>query len=207
MIDIYAFLKTHDISYESFAHPAVFTCEEAERLCPTMPGVPVKNLFLRSKDKKRHLLVVVGYDKRVDLNELKTVLGISGLGFASSERLKKYLGVEPGSVTLLGLVNDIEHAVEVIFDQGIWGQALQCHPLVNTATLVIPANGIEQFLKATGHAYQVMEVPGTTVTASTESFITPRSFGISQSVIPIMIKIRRPRCCNVALSRYSCCFT
>lgn len=159
MTDIYAFLKTHDISYESFSHPAVYTCEEAERLCPTMPGVPVKNLFLRSKDKKRHLLVVGGYDKRVDLNGLKTVFGISGLGFGSPERLKKYLGVEPGSVTLLGLMNDPQHAVEVIFDQGIWGQSLQCHPLVNTATLVIPADGIERFLKATGHAYQVMEVP------------------------------------------------
>lgn len=159
MTDIYAFLKANAISYESFDHPAVFTCEEAERLCPKMPGVPVKNLFLRSKDKKRHLLVVVGYDTRVDLGGLKTVLGISGLGFCSPERLQKYLGVEPGSVTLLGLVNDTDHAVEVIFDKKIWGQALQCHPLVNTSTLVIPADGIERFLKATGHKYRVMKVP------------------------------------------------
>lgn len=159
MTDIYAFLKTHKISYESFNHPAVFTCEEAERLCPKMPGVPVKNLFLRSKDKKRHLLVVVGYDTRVDLNGLGKILCISSLGFSSTKRMQKYLGVEPGSVTLLGLANDPEHAVEVIFDQGIWGQSLQCHPLVNTATLVISADGIERFLKATGHAYRVMEMP------------------------------------------------
>ena len=158
-MDIYTFLDRHGITYERFDHPAVYTCEEAEKLCPDMPGKSIKNLFLRDRDGLRHFLVVVGYEKNVDLNGLKTALGISKLSFASPERLKKCLGVEPGSVTLLGLVNDEAHAVEVILDEAVWGQDLQCHLLVNTATLAIPHEGIKKFLEASGHTYKVLDVP------------------------------------------------
>lgn len=159
MPDIYNFLKENDIEYQKFDHPPVYTCEEAERLCPDMPGASIKNLFLRDKNGKHHFLVIVGAEKSIDLKKLQGVLNISGLGFASPERLKKYLGLEPGSVTLLGLINDPEHAVEVVIDKELWGKALQCHPLVNTASLVIHAKGIEQFLAKTGHSYQLLEIP------------------------------------------------
>lgn len=158
-MNITTFLDQHGIAYRRYDHPAVYTCEEAERLCPKMPGESIKNLFLRDRDGRRHFLVVVGYKKSVDLNGLREALGISKLSFASPERLKKYLGVEPGSVTLLGLVNDTEKAVEVILDEAVWGQALQCHPLVNTATLVIPQEDIKKFLEASGHVYKVLDVP------------------------------------------------
>lgn len=160
MSDIYAFLERHGIRYEKFEHPAVFTCEEAERLCPPMPGAHTKNLFLRDRKGVRHFLVTVGYDKRVDLKALTKVLETDKLSFASPERLKKYLGVEPGAATLLGLLTDTERQVEVIIDEALWkADALLCHPLVNTATLVIPHAGIEQFLEATNHAAHVISVP------------------------------------------------
>ena len=159
MTDIYKFLENNGIHYQRFDHPAVYTVEEAERLCPKMPGASIKNLFLRDKNGKRHFLAVVGWKKSVDLKKLNELLGVSGLSFASPERLQKYLGVEPGSVTLLGLIKDQNHEVEVVIDKQLWGQALQCHPLVNTATLVMPADGIERFLKKTGHVYQTIEIP------------------------------------------------
>lgn len=160
MPDISTFLDQHGIDYENFEHPAVFTCEEAERLTPDMPGAHTKNLLLRDRKGNRHILVVVGYDKSVDLKELSTVLQESKLSFASPERLMEHLGVEPGSVTLLGLINDPDHQVEVILDTAIWNaDALQCHPLINTATLVIEHKGIEKFLEATGHVHQVIDVP------------------------------------------------
>lgn len=158
-MEIYTFLHQHGINYQHFDHPAVFTCEEAERLCPDMPGKSVKNLFLRDRDGTRHFLVIVGYEKSVNLNGLKELLGLSKLSFASPERLKKYLGVEPGSVTLLGLINDPDHAVEVILDEAVWGQTLQCHPLVNTATLAIPHEDVKKFLVASGHSYKSLDVP------------------------------------------------
>lgn len=160
MTDIHNFLQENGIEYLSFEHPAVYTCEEADRLCPEMPGVGTKNLFLRDKDGKRHFLVVVGKNKNVDLKKLKEMFGVSKLGFASEERLQKYLGLKPGSVTLLGVINDTAGAVEVFIDAEIWNKPLQCHPLVNTATLVIEPEGIKCFLEKTGHEAKVIEVPG-----------------------------------------------
>lgn len=161
MPDIYKFLGDNGIAFKKFEHPAVYTCEEAEHLCPEMPGVHTKNVFLRDKNGERHFLVIVDYDKSVDLKGLKEILGVSKLSFASPERLMKYLGVSPGSVSLLGLMNDSTHAVEVFFDERVWlGNAILCHPLVNTATLSIAHEGIESFLKATGHKYHVINVPG-----------------------------------------------
>ncbi|HBU09964.1 MAG TPA: aminoacyl-tRNA deacylase [Candidatus Peribacter riflensis] len=158
--DIYAFLRQNGIPFEKFEHPAVFTCEEAERLCPPMPGAHTKNLFLRDRKGTRHFLVTVGYDKQVDLKALTKVLETDKLSFASPERLMKYLGVEPGAATLLGLVADTGHAVEFSIDEALWqAEALLCHPMVNTATLVIPHAGIERFLEATGHAPRVISVP------------------------------------------------
>lgn len=159
IMDISQFLSDHNIAYQRFDHPAVFTCEEAKLLCPDMPGETIKNLFLRDRDGKRHFLVVVGSGKNVDLKKLKDLLGISKLSFASEERLKKYLGVTPGSVTLLGLIHDTDHGVEVIIDQNLMEKSLQCHPLVNTASLVISGEGIQRFLKKTGHECHFLNVP------------------------------------------------
>jgi Ala-tRNA(Pro) deacylase len=160
MTDIFAFLDAHGITYQRCDHPAVFTVADVVRLVPPLPGAHTKNLFLRDKKGRRHVLVVVGSDKQVNLKALSGALGIDNLSFGSPERLRKYLGIEPGSVSLLGLVNDVGRAVEVFIDQPLWqAAALHCHPLVNTATLVIPREGVERFLQATGHAYRLVDVP------------------------------------------------
>jgi Ala-tRNA(Pro) deacylase len=160
-MDIYQFLSDHDIEYERHDHPPVFTCEEAERLVPPMPATKTKNLFLRDRKGRRHFLVVVGYEKAVDLKALTSLLGVSKLGFASPARLEKYLGVDPGSVSILGLVNDLDGEVEVVVDKDLWGaEALRCHPLVNTSTLVIVRDDVRRFLELTGHQVRVLEVPG-----------------------------------------------
>jgi Ala-tRNA(Pro) deacylase len=160
-MDIYQFLADHDIEYERHDHPPVFTCEEAERLVPDMPAAKTKNLFLRDRKGRRHFLVVVGYEKAVDLRALTSLLGVRKLGFASPERLKRYLGVDPGSVSILGLMNDVNQAVEVIVDEGLWGaEAFRCHPLVNTSTLAISRDDVQRFLEITGHQVRILDVPG-----------------------------------------------
>ena len=74
----------------------------------------------------------------------------------------KYLGIEPGSVSLLAIVNDKECAVEVILDEDLWKtDILKCHPLVNTSTLAIRRTDIEKILTVTGHRWRVLSVPGT----------------------------------------------
>ena len=167
MTDIYAFLDSHGVTYHRHDHPPVYTVEEAQRLVPDMPAAQTKNLFLRDEKGRRHFLAMVAHDKQVDLRKLATALGSTKLSFGSPDRLAKHLGVEPGAVTILALVNDPQHEVEVFVDRDLWtSDALRCHPLVNTATLMIPRPGIERFLEATGHAYRLIEVPTRSVPPS-----------------------------------------
>ena len=159
-MDIYRFLAGHGIEYERHDHPQVYTCEEALRLVPPLPAAKTKNLFLRDRKGRRHFLVAVGYVKAVYLKALAPLLGVSKLGFASAERLQRYLGVDPGSVSILGVVNDVNREVEVIVDQDLWAaKAFQCHPLVNTSTLVISWDHLQRFLEITGHPVRVLDVP------------------------------------------------
>ena len=158
--ELLAFLKRHQIDYVRQDHPPVFTVEEALRHVPPLPGAHTKNLFLRDRKGLRHFLVVVGYDKTVDLKALTGVLGVSKLGFSSPERLQRYLGVDPGSVSMMGLFNDKEADVELVVERGLWSaEAFQCHPLTNTSTIVIAKDDLIRFLDITGHRARVLEIP------------------------------------------------
>ena len=159
-MDLDHFLREHAIAAARHEHPAVMTVEESDRLVPKLPGAKTKNLFLRDKRGRRHFLVTVPHDIAVDLETLGVILGIGGVGFASAERLKKYLGLTPGSVSLLGLVNDEARTVEFVIDRSLWeAEAVHAHPLINTATMVIAHADLERFLAATGHAPRVIDVP------------------------------------------------
>ena len=159
-MQIYQFLKTHGIDYERHDHPPVFTCEDVNRLIPDLPGQKTKNLFICDGKGRQHFLVTVPDEKSVDLKSLAEALEVKKLRFASADRLSRHLDLEPGSVTLLGVMNDTVKAVQVVVDKALWdATALQCHPLVNTATLVISLNDIRKFLAATGHSPTVMDVP------------------------------------------------
>ena len=100
-----------------------------------------------------HFLVVAEAHANVNLKELAKKLEVSNVSFASKERLMKYLGIEPGSVSPLALFHDREvRAVEVAFDRTVWTSPRICsHPMVNTATLLIELDDLRKFLTATGH--------------------------------------------------------
>ena len=88
------------------------------------------------------------------------VIEAKGLMLASDERLSKYLGVSPGSVSILALINDVGRAVELVVDRDVWSaDAVLAHPLVNTATLVIEHSALERFLRESGHEPRVLDVP------------------------------------------------
>ena len=154
------FLRTHGIAAVRHEHPAVMTVEESERLVPPLPGAKTKNLFLRDKKGARHFLVTVPHDLPVDLNALGAALGVGRLGFASPDRMLAHLGITPGSVSLLALCNDRAGAVEFVVDRRVWeAAAVQAHPLINTATMVIAHPDLARFLEATGHEPRVIDVP------------------------------------------------
>jgi Ala-tRNA(Pro) deacylase len=148
------------IAFERVDHPPVFTTDEASRLVPMLPGAKAKNLFLRDAHGRQHFLVVVPYAKRADLSGLAKALGLRKLTFGAPEELQRLLGVTPGSVSVLGLVCDRECAVRLVVDEQLWqASALQCHPLVNTATVSVPMDGLRRLLADTGHEPEVLDVP------------------------------------------------
>jgi Ala-tRNA(Pro) deacylase len=157
---IFDFLSNNSIPYERVDHPPVLTCEEARRLVPQIAGAETKNLFLRDGKGKNHFLLAVPAEKNVDLKALSGALGISGLSFGSAERLKKYLNLEPGAVSLLGLINDVSSQVQLLIDRDLWlSDYILCHPLANTSTLSISRVGLEKFFNLTHHRPRIMEIP------------------------------------------------
>ncbi len=157
MPDVYALLDSLGVRYERFDHAPVFTCEEADAAVPDHAAVQTKNLFLRDKRGRRHILVVTSCARTVDIKHVADLVDADRLSFGSPERLMKYLGVTPGSVTVLGLMNDAEQGVELCVDADVWNTpAWRCHPLINSSTLIISRGDIEKFLAHTGHTARVV---------------------------------------------------
>ena len=157
------FLILQGFVFERYEHRAVMTVAESESLALDLPGAKTKNLFLRDKKGSKYFLVTIPAALSVNLKQLGALLGVVGLSFASPERLLTYLGVTPGSVTMLGLVNDTDHNVQFVIDQALWdASAVQAHPLINTATMVVPHADLIRFLAATGHEPQIISVPAGT---------------------------------------------
>ncbi|WP_019102226.1 prolyl-tRNA synthetase associated domain-containing protein [Chromobacterium haemolyticum] len=157
---LYDFLDQHQIRRQRFDHPPVYTCEEAARLAPGLPGAECKNLFLCDAKGRQHVLLAVPADAGVDIKALGELLELKGLRFASPDRLQRCLGLTPGSVTLLAAINDHDRQVAVVIDQAlIHRDAILCHPLVNTSTLALPMDELMRFLDLTGHPPRIVEVP------------------------------------------------
>jgi len=150
--DIYQKLDEMGIPYEVTDHPAVYTIEEMDQLQLCALGEVCKNLFLRDARGKRHFLVSIPGHKQVNLAQLAQQLGSSRLSFASTQRLMDHLGLEKGSVTPLGVLNDSSHQVEVVFDRELRGfPRLGVHPNRNTATVWLSFAGLEQVVASCGN--------------------------------------------------------
>lgn len=147
------------IRYETYEHPPVFNTADVEQHWRDIPGTPVKNLFLRNKKGNRHYLVIVGVDKRVDLQQLVKVIGDDRLSFGSAERLMDKLGLTPGSVSPFGLIHPGSGDVEVIIDTPLRGApGLMFHPNINTATLTVSFADLERFLKTRGNRVRYLDI-------------------------------------------------
>ncbi|HEX6035602.1 MAG TPA: prolyl-tRNA synthetase associated domain-containing protein [Anaerolineales bacterium] len=146
------FIDANGFVYRRLEHPAVFTCAEAELHRPDLPAVSTKNLFLCDKKARRFFLAVTACEKKLDLAQLSSQLGVAYLRFGSEANLMRLLGVTRGAVTMMGLANDTEHQVELWIDAEIWhAEYFLSHPLVNTATLVLAKSELERFFALTGH--------------------------------------------------------
>jgi Ala-tRNA(Pro) deacylase len=139
-------------------HAPVFTVEEARTLRGEIPGGHCKNLFL--KDEKGAVwLIVCLEDARVDLKQAPSRIGSKRLSFGKPDLLMDLLGVEPGSVTPFGLINDKAARINVILDQPMMdNERLNYHPLRNDATTTIAAEDLVAFIRSCGHEPRVVRV-------------------------------------------------
>ena len=152
-------LKTLQISFTVHEHPAVYTVVEAKEFYHRIPGGHCKNLFLRDKKGKNHFLVVAPHDKRINLKELSGITGSANLSFASPERLKKYLDLEPGSVSPFGIINDNSGEVLVIVDEDLFeNETLNFHPNINTLTITVSSADFRKFLAESGNEVRLLKV-------------------------------------------------
>jgi Ala-tRNA(Pro) deacylase len=139
----------------------LFTVEQSQALRGQIPGGHTKNLFLR--DRKYELyLVVAEEDAAIDLKGLHRLLGASGrFSFGSADLMREVWGVEPGSVTPFGAINDAEARVSVVLDAAMMEhETLNYHPLVNTMTTSIGRDDLVRFLEATGHPPRIERLSG-----------------------------------------------
>jgi len=147
------------ISYARHEHPPVFTAEEAAVHWRGVAGAHCKNLFVRNQKGNRHYLIILPVDKKADLQSLARALGEDRFSFASPERLDRFLGLEPGSVSPFGLINDGKKAVVVVLDEDLRAaEALNFHPNVNTATLGLSADDFRRFLAWCGNPVRWLRI-------------------------------------------------
>lgn len=142
-----------NIIYDIIEHPAVYTIQEIDKLNINNNNEVVKNLFVRDDKKKRYFLIVLQKNKQVNLKEIRKELNCRPLSFASEEDLKKYMQLSKGAVTPLGILNDAECRVEVVFDKDVLlFEHIGVHPNDNTATVFICPQDLEAIIKNHGNS-------------------------------------------------------
>jgi Ala-tRNA(Pro) deacylase len=157
--ELFAFLGTLGIDVVTKRHPPLHTVAESRSLRGEIAGGHTKNLFLKDK-KDNFFLVTVDEDAIVDLKQIHNLIGAaSRVSFGKPEMLLELLGVVPGSVTVFGLVNDVQNKVQVVLDEDLMrNEIINAHPLTNEATTSIAASDLLAFIRATGHDPLVLKV-------------------------------------------------
>ena len=156
--DLFARFRSLGIEATTRDHAPVYTVEEAQALRGEIPGGHCKNLFLKD-DKGNIWLIVCLEEAQVDLKAAPAKIGSRRLSFGKPDLLKEVLGVEPGSVTPFGLINDTEKRVNVVLDAAMMAHELvNYHPLENTATTTIRSQDLVAFIRSCGHEPRVVAV-------------------------------------------------
>ncbi len=157
--DLYRVLKNLGIEFEYHEHPPLATIEDAKTHWKDYNSGRCKNIFFRNHKGDRHYLVILEHLRQLNIRDLEQRLKQGKLTFASDQRLKKYLGVEPGSVSPFGIINDSEKHVHIFIDQKLRHEnRLAFHPNINTATLVISQQDFLKFLDQSGNSYEFISL-------------------------------------------------
>lgn len=156
-VRVYDFLDKLGVEYQRVDHEAAMTMEACEEIDRTLgDGTAIcKNLFLCNRQETDFYLLLMPGDKPFKTKNLSAQIGSARLSFAKPEYMEKYLDITPGSVSVMGLMNDTENCVQLLIDEDILASELVgCHPCVNTSSLSFRVRDlIDVFLPAVGHSY------------------------------------------------------
>lgn len=157
---LYQVLEKLGINYEYHEHPPAPTIEIAVRYWKDILNTThCKNLFFRNHKGNRHYLVVFDHQKELSIHDLEKYLRQGKLTFASEQRMQKYLGLMPGSVSPFGLINDTEHHVHLFLDEDLKRNPnISFHPNDNRASLVISYDDFMKFIGEMGNSYEFFNV-------------------------------------------------
>lgn len=160
-IRVYDFLDALHIRYEQVDHPPAYTMEECERVDRIVaPASVCKNLFLCNASKTAFYLLLMRGDKRYVTKDVARQLGSGRLSFAPETFMQQYLDIMPGSVSVLGLMNDKENMVHLLVDEDLLKEPfIAFHPCVNTASLRLKTEDVfTKFLSAIAHSYTLVKI-------------------------------------------------
>ena len=152
-IRTYDFLDKLGIEYQRIDHEAAFTMEVCEEIDKTLGATICKNLFLCNRQKTDFYLLMIPGDKTFKTKELSHQIGSARLSFASPQDMEKYLDITPGSVSVLGLMNDHEKKVQLLIDEDVLKDPyFGCHPCINASSLRLRTKDlVEKIIPAMEH--------------------------------------------------------
>ena len=158
----YDLLDSLGIGYERTDHEAAGDMEACLKVDAVLGVVICKNLFLCNRQKTAFYLLLMPGDKKFKTKELSKQINSARLSFAEPEDMLKYLDIEPGAVSVMGLMNDHENRVKLLIDEDVLkDEYFGCHPCVNTSSLKLKTRDMtDSFLPAVGHGYQTVHLVG-----------------------------------------------
>lgn len=155
-MNLYETLDYLNIDYKEIEHKKVMTVEEAKHIESMIDGIGSKNLFLTDK-KDKYVLVLIHEDKQANIKKIGELIGIKHLSFAKPEELMDILGLEIGSVTPMGIINDTSNKVLLVIDESLIGKKLLVHPNINTKTISIEYNDLIKYIEYLNHEYIIIK--------------------------------------------------
>lgn len=160
-IRAYDFLDELQIAYKRLDHEAAMTMEVCEEIDKALQATICKNLFLCNRQETDFYLLMMPGDKKFKTKDLSKALGVSRLSFAKEEYMLQFLDLTPGSVTVMGLMNDKDNRVRLVIDEEVLqGTEVGCHPCINTSSIKFATRDLtEKILPAMHHDYTVVKLP------------------------------------------------
>lgn len=155
---VYDFLDAIGVAYERVDHEALMTMEACKEVDDILKATICKNLFLCTANKKEFYLLMLPAQKRFVTKEISKQAGTSRLTFAGEEDMEKLLDITPGSVSVMGLMNDTGNQVELLMDREILqGEYIGCHPCINTSSIRFKTKDLlEKIIPAMGHEARIL---------------------------------------------------